>query len=302
MGNISRVEGRRRVRWPRLACACALAAAIGAGTSQALGAPEGSPSPKPAGTAPPVPDTVHTATTSAPPAPTPDPARGVPTRSQGSTARPSGSSGPSGPSGSEGSGQHSTAVDRNADGRLEAVWLAGASVSHAYQLWPNGAWSTASPLGSTPVGAGDPIIALDGAGRLEAFVDSPGGTWNIWQVAPNSSWSDWALSAPGLNKPSVVTALTPWLCPDSVSAERRPGCSRAPAPLLLFGQGPGGGDLLGTPSSAQACPGTGYRWSRPTPRLAPCSRQRRSTARERRPRRAPRTRSLLPTRAPGRCT
>src|SRR5262245_51601746 len=88
-----------------------------------------------------------------------------------------------------------TAVDHNADGRLEAVWLQSGNVFHQYQLWPNGPWSAASPLTTpAPAGASEPLVELNGVGRLEAFVDAPGGTWNAWQLAPNSAWSPWTFT------------------------------------------------------------------------------------------------------------
>jgi len=126
------------------------------------------------------------------------------------------------------------AVANNQDGRLEAVWLDGPKVMHAFQLAPNYGWSAqyelTTPLPGPPTG--NPLIALDYRGVLVVVIDTGSGTVLTEQVQPNSSWTGWAMLGADMHRPALGSLLGPFVCP--ISSGDVWACSRGRGPLAVY--------------------------------------------------------------------
>lgn len=90
------------------------------------------------------------------------------------------------------------ALAMNADGRLEAVWVAGDGfVNHAWQSQPNGPWSAPIRLG-TRGSVTSVELARDNAGFLYAFArDTSGSIWSIRQSTVD--WGNWTSMGGGVS-------------------------------------------------------------------------------------------------------
>jgi hypothetical protein len=101
------------------------------------------------------------------------------------------------------------AIDRNADGRLEAFATEGSTGTawQAFQTSPSGPWHSWIPRGNPPGRAldGFSMVAANANGRLELFATANDGLdtehneiWHVRQTAPNNGWSAWtSLGSPG---------------------------------------------------------------------------------------------------------
>ena len=90
------------------------------------------------------------------------------------------------------------AIARNADGRLEAVYVGGDGfVYHTWQSAPNGSWGGSPRLGGLGTIA-TVELARDNQGYLYAFArDTNGGIWSIRQSAVN--WGSWTPMGGGVS-------------------------------------------------------------------------------------------------------
>jgi hypothetical protein len=81
-------------------------------------------------------------------------------------------------------------VASNADGRLEAFFTGGGSLSHVWQLQPNRSWSGRERLAS---GGGVVAAARNANGRLEVvFGDVDGALYDRVQITPGGAWGNTA--------------------------------------------------------------------------------------------------------------